>query len=146
MVVRHQRKLIDTATRTNALITTLFPKEIQRRILQEASSKEAMKTKVLNKVLGNDEKAELHEVLAAREEVKSIADFFPNATIFFADISGFTAWSSTRDPCQVFQLLETIYQEFDLIAKRRRVFKVETVSILTLEFAGRYTNSHSEDC
>jgi class 3 adenylate cyclase len=37
------------------------------------------------------------------------------------------AWSSTREPCQVFILLETIYGHFDDIAKRRRVFKVETI-------------------
>jgi class 3 adenylate cyclase len=45
----------------------------------------------------------------------------------FADIVGFTAWSSVRDPCQVFTLLETVYQAFDEIAKRRRVFKVHTI-------------------
>jgi class 3 adenylate cyclase len=43
------------------------------------------------------------------------------------DIVGFTAWSSVREPCQVFTLLETVYHAFDEIAKRRRVFKVETV-------------------
>ena len=32
-----------------------------------------------------------------------------------------------REPAQVFQLLETIYSEFDRIAKKRRIFKVETV-------------------
>jgi hypothetical protein len=37
------------------------------------------------------------------------------------------AWSSTREPSQVFVLLETIYGHFDKVAKRRRVFKVETV-------------------
>ena len=47
--------------------------------------------------------------------------------IYFADIRGFTAWSSTREPAQVFTLLETIYNAFDEIAKRRGVFKVETV-------------------
>lgn len=45
----------------------------------------------------------------------------------FGDIVGFTAWSSTREPSQVFTLLETIYHDFDSVAKRRRVFKVETV-------------------
>jgi hypothetical protein len=50
---------------------------------------------------------------------KPIADLFPETTILFADISGFTAWSSTREPCQVFVLLETIYKAFDEIAKRR---------------------------
>ena len=47
--------------------------------------------------------------------------------IQFADIVGFTAWSSVRDPCQVFTLLETVYHAFDEIAKRRRIFKVETI-------------------
>mmetsp|Transcript_9531 Transcript_9531/g.19214 ORF Transcript_9531/g.19214 Transcript_9531/m.19214 type:complete len:227 (-) Transcript_9531:1630-2310(-) len=39
--------------------------------------------------------------------------------------AGFTAWSSTREPKQVFTLLETVFAEFDRIAKQRRVFKVE---------------------
>jgi class 3 adenylate cyclase len=44
-----------------------------------------------------------------------------------ADISGFTAWGSMRDPHQVFTLLESIFQAFDAIAKKYRVFKVETI-------------------
>lgn len=45
----------------------------------------------------------------------------------FADIAGFTAWSSEREPSQVFKLLETLYHEFDTIAKKLNVFKVETI-------------------
>ncbi len=45
----------------------------------------------------------------------------------FADVEGFTAWSSVREPSQVFTLLETLYAAFDRVALRRRVFKVETV-------------------
>lgn len=45
----------------------------------------------------------------------------------FADIVGFTAWSSVREPTHVFRLLEALYSSFDEIAVRRRVFKVETV-------------------
>jgi class 3 adenylate cyclase len=37
------------------------------------------------------------------------------------------AWSSTREPSQVFTLLENIYHEFDELCTRRRVFKVEVV-------------------
>jgi class 3 adenylate cyclase len=58
---------------------------------------------------------------------KPIADFFPHTTGLFADIVGFTSWSSVGDPTQVFQLLETLYNAFDTIAKRRKVFKVETI-------------------
>jgi hypothetical protein len=60
---------------------------------------------------------------------QAIADFFPSCTVFFADIAGFTAWSSTREPSQVFFLLQTVYQNFDAIAKRRKVFKVETIGM-----------------
>jgi class 3 adenylate cyclase len=56
-----------------------------------------------------------------------IADLFPNTTILFADIAGFTAWCSEREPTQVFILLETIYCAFDSIAKLNGVFKVETI-------------------
>jgi class 3 adenylate cyclase len=56
-----------------------------------------------------------------------IATFFPYTTVLFADIAGFTAWSSSREPEQVFQLLETVYGAMDQIALRRGVFKVETV-------------------
>ena len=56
-----------------------------------------------------------------------IADLFPNTTLVFSDISGFTAWSSAREPQQVFTLLESIYASFDKIAYRHDVFKVETV-------------------
>lgn len=56
-----------------------------------------------------------------------IADLFPHCTVFFADIAGFTAWSSTRDPAQVFILLQNVYQSFDTLAKRRKVFKVGTI-------------------
>ena len=45
----------------------------------------------------------------------------------FADMEGFTAWSSMRDPSSVFHLLETIYSSFDAVADKRGVFKVETV-------------------
>jgi class 3 adenylate cyclase len=67
---------------------------------------------------------------------KPIADLFPDTTIMFADIAGFTAWSSVREPSQVFTLLESIYREFDAIAKRRRVFKVEVVGDCYVAVAG----------
>jgi class 3 adenylate cyclase len=45
-------------------------------------------------------------------------------TIIFADLAGFTAWSSERDPAQVFTLLEQIYALMDKVAKKSKVFKV----------------------
>ena len=42
-----------------------------------------------------------------------IADLFPETSVLFADIAGFTAWSSAREPSQVFILLETLFRAFD---------------------------------
>jgi class 3 adenylate cyclase len=54
----------------------------------------------------------------------------------FADIVGFTSWSSVREPSQVFILLETLYAAFDAIARRRRIFKVETIGDCYVAVAG----------
>eukprot|EP00339_Tiarina_fusa_P009787 CAMPEP_0117081096 /NCGR_PEP_ID=MMETSP0472-20121206/57184_1 /TAXON_ID=693140 ORGANISM="Tiarina fusus, Strain LIS" /NCGR_SAMPLE_ID=MMETSP0472 /ASSEMBLY_ACC=CAM_ASM_000603 /LENGTH=451 /DNA_ID=CAMNT_0004808939 /DNA_START=187 /DNA_END=1538 /DNA_ORIENTATION=- len=66
---------------------------------------------------------------SARDEATSspIADLFPHCTVLFSDIAGFTAWSSVREPAQVFTLLENLYGAFDSIAVKRGVFKVETI-------------------
>jgi len=61
------------------------------------------------------------------DDDQPIADLFPDTTIMFADIAGFTAWSSTREPSQVFALLEKIFGAFDRIAMKKKVFKVETI-------------------
>lgn len=57
----------------------------------------------------------------------AIADLFPSTSIMFADISNFTYWSSNHSPCEVFDLLETLFFEFDLIATEMDVFKLSTV-------------------
>jgi class 3 adenylate cyclase len=56
-----------------------------------------------------------------------IADLFPRATVLSADISGFTAWSSEREPSQVFTLLESMFGVMDKAAQKLHVFKVETI-------------------
>lgn len=96
------------------------------------------KNAALKSFLNEDEPGKSHELGKNADKsseafnltpyaTKPIADLFPHTTIMFADIVGFTAWSSVREPTQVFILLETLYHAFDQIAKRRRVFKVETV-------------------
>jgi len=56
-----------------------------------------------------------------------IAEVFENTTVMIADIEGFTAWCSEREPSQVFRLLETVYRAFDLEGSKAGIFKVETV-------------------
>ncbi|KAL7539889.1 hypothetical protein ACHAXR_009680 [Thalassiosira sp. AJA248-18] len=60
-------------------------------------------------------------------QLPPLADLFASVTVMFADISGFTAWSSERQPTHVFILLERLFHEFDRAAKRYNVYKVETI-------------------
>jgi hypothetical protein len=58
-----------------------------------------------------------------------IADLFPETTVLFSDISGFTAWSSVREPTQVFTLLENIYGTFDATLLPNVVFSRSRPSV-----------------
>ena len=115
-VTKRQEKTMRSALLNGALIESLFPAAVRERLLEDAHQM----------VTSNDQTNESNENRLLFK-TRPIADFFPSTTIMFADIAGFTAWSSTREPFQVFELLETIYGAFDKLAKQRRIFKVETV-------------------
>ena len=64
---------------------------------------------------------------------KALFVLFPLST----QIVGFTAWSSMREPSQVFCLLESVYHEFDKIAQQKKVFKVETIGDCYVAVCGK---------
>jgi len=129
-VQKKQAKVISQAKRAEAIVTSVFPKEVGLQLIKQAEREEAEKA-VSNKKMLNNFLVEKSEKFGDRagpnKRRKPIADLFPETTVMFADIVGFTAWSSMREPSQVFMLLESIYRDFDNIANRRKVFKVETV-------------------
>jgi hypothetical protein len=141
MVNRRERKTIKAAARTQAIVTSLFPKEIAKKLVQEAVEASADSKENAWKKKHHDGKTGLQSMLTENRDLangnrsmlgssKPLADLFPEATIMFGDIVGFTAWSSMRDPSQVFMLLEGLYSTFDALALRRKVFKVETGKLL----------------
>jgi class 3 adenylate cyclase len=125
LVERRQVFILAKATQSTAIVSSLFPKQVRDRLLQTESDKKGGTVALasnhrLKTFLTGDDKAN-------DDGARPIADLFPHCTVYFADIAGFTAWSSTREPAQVFVLLQAVYQAFDALAKRRKVFKVETI-------------------
>jgi hypothetical protein len=126
LVERRQRFVLHKAVQSTAIVSSLFPKSVRERLMEMSTEKDmsgsnaARSNSRLKSLMGEESKENA-------ENSKPIADLFPNCTVMFADISGFTAWSSSREPAQVFTLLQAVYQAFDKIATRRRVFKVETI-------------------
>jgi hypothetical protein len=180
VVGRRYSRIEATATRTNAIVSSLFPAQVRDRLMENADEPGTAnkRNSNLTELAGSQHGTKmlpgpyLGDGKAAGGAVTNsasapIADLFPSATVMFgtcngllchywmmalrflsvpsthpplvvflhrtlslipaADIASFTAWSSVREPSQVFMLLEEIYNSFDAIAKKRRVFKVETI-------------------
>jgi len=126
LVGRRQKNLAEAAFKSDAIVSALFPKIVRDRLFDHShalgngpSAQKGLK-QFLNQSSNLDQRGEL--------QMKApIADLFPHATVMFGDISGFTAWSSSRQPTEVFILLETLYGAFDKVARQMEVFKVETI-------------------
>jgi class 3 adenylate cyclase len=118
LVSRRQRIVMDRALKSGAIVSSLFPEKVRNQLYQEQEDR-------LEKE--SNTKTFVHDANDVVKGSKPMADLFEETTIMFADLAGFTAWSSKRSPTQVFELLECIYSSFDAIAERRGVFKVETI-------------------
>ncbi|CAJ1951432.1 unnamed protein product [Cylindrotheca closterium] len=116
MVERRQKAVMKSALQSGKLVHSLFPEAVRDRLYEEQEAKSKAATWEAE---GNNN--------GVVDQKQAIASEYPGTTIFFADIVGFTKWSATRTPVEVFQLLEALYGEFDTIANKRGVFKVETI-------------------
>lgn len=57
----------------------------------------------------------------------NLSDHFSSVTFLFADIAGFTAYSSSVKPCSVVSMLRLLFTEFDKHCLHHNVFKVYTI-------------------
>jgi class 3 adenylate cyclase len=62
-----------------------------------------------------------------KHETDSIADHFADVTVLFADIVGFTKFSSCVSPIELVKLLNRIFSTFDLLAEKHGLEKIKTI-------------------
>ena len=130
-VEKRNKKMVTTAARSNAIVSSIFPSTIRDRLLGNPYNDKDVEDQDHSSAPGlslQPTKSHLKSFLSTRTTIdsdqddddmallssKPIADLFTDTTVMFADIAGFTAWSSVREPSQVFSLLETVYRAFDL--------------------------------
>lgn len=65
--------------------------------------------------------------LRLKNEEKTIADGFADATVMFADIVGFTQVAANMTPTQVFGMLNGIFSAFDDLAESHGLEKIKTI-------------------
>jgi PAS domain S-box-containing protein len=56
-----------------------------------------------------------------------IADYFEDVTILFADVVGFTEFSSSRSPVEVVSFLNKVFRGFDSLADKYGLEKIKTI-------------------
>ena len=119
-VQRRQRIVLERAVRATAVVSSLYPENIREHIINDDTNSPGKPSKRGNAFLRS-------EMKESAMVTQPLASKYTDCTVYFADLAGFTKWSSTREPEQVFQLLETLFKEFDAAAAKRGVFKVETI-------------------
>ena len=66
----------------------------------------------------------------------TIADSFPEASVLFADIAGFTELSQTLTPVELVSMLDRIFSAFDELVERHGVEKIKTIGDAYMAAAG----------
>lgn len=62
-----------------------------------------------------------------KEGQRQIADFFPDVTVMFCDIVGFTQMSERLPPGELVAMLNKIFSLFDLLAEKHGLEKIKTI-------------------
>ena len=128
LVEYRQKVVMEHAMQSTAIVSSLFPEAVRERLFNEeeglGENTRAARRRSSDgggSFFSEPPKNRIKTFMSDENGVptngqgtsKPIADLFPHCTVLFADIAGFTAWSSLRDPAQVFTLLESIYSAFD---------------------------------
>lgn len=74
------------------------------------------------------------------------AKTYPDVTMLFSDIVGFTSICATTTPMMVINMLQNLYEKFDLYCGQLDVYKVETIGDAYCVACGlhRNTNTHAQ--
>ena len=65
-----------------------------------------------------------------------IADAYPETTVLFADLAGFTPWARQTDPDRIVSALDTLFSRFDECAAEYGVEKIKTIGDAYMAVSG----------
>ena len=71
-----------------------------------------------------------------KETPERIAEAYPEATVLFADIVGFTVLSEGMDPAAIVEMLDDLFSRFDALARDRGLEKIKTIGDAYMVAAG----------
>ena len=87
-------------------------------------------------------------VLENMRQDKAITDKLIGVTLLYADIVGFTAWSSNKSPKEVVGMLNEMFTRFDKVCISHQVYKVHTIGdcYVVMGYIGGDDRDMSDEC
>lgn len=107
---------------------------LYKRVVAEQQRSERLLLNVLPRAIAERLKGRGDEAVGELPEI--IADSFPEVTILFADIVGFTQFSAGVSPEALVKLLNEIFTEYDSIADARGLEKIKSIGDAYMAAAG----------
>jgi class 3 adenylate cyclase len=135
---------INSAIPWVAFLTGLLVCCVLMRLSRDAFRRERVIEEQQHLIAAERERSEalLHNMLPDRvaEQLKTsdepIADFFPEVTVLFADIVGFTEMASAVPPRRLVALLNEVFSRFDALTAARGAEKIKTIGDAYMAVAG----------
>lgn len=127
------------------LLFTLHTREKKLRyftILNKSAKKKLKKTEeLLTQMMPK-------HVFESLKDHNSVTESISKVTIMYADIVGFTAWSSDKTPGEVVNMLSELFTEFDKKCLEFEVYKVHTIGdcYVAMGYTGVKPRSENQEC
>jgi class 3 adenylate cyclase len=82
------------------------------------------------------------------KENHSVTEEIHNVTILYADIVGFTGWSSQKSPGEIVNMLSDLFTEFDRKSIEYEVYKVHTIGdcYVAMGYTGSKSRNENVEC
>ena len=110
-------KPVDRSELTLRIGNNLMVKLYQDRLRREREKSDHLLCTILPEPVAN----------RLKRGERTIADFFDDATVLFADLVNFTDFASRMDPTRVVDRLNEVFQVFDTLVQERGLEKIKTI-------------------
>lgn len=127
------------------LIFTMYSREERLRsyyIIKSSAEKELAKTdELISKMMPKN-------VLEKLKEQNHVTEYINGVSILYADIAGFTQWSSNKLSNEVVGMLSNLFTEFDHKCTEFDVYKVHTIGdcYVALGYTGAKVRNEATEC
>lgn len=117
--------LLTSVSRTAEIEALALAREEQAAQLQQAFKQLKVEQAKSERLLLNVLPKAIAERL--KEDTQTIAESFPEVTVLFADIVGFTKLAARISPTELVQLLNQVFTIFDRLAEKHGLEKIKTI-------------------